>query len=84
MSLAKVQHHYGIYDDITIDQRLALVTEYRKLFRDSVALCQSLPAKVNQHGDYYAIQAAHLLLDVYQETGECMCTIPTAVYVGLI
>ena len=46
------------------------MADYRKIFQDSIVLSQSQPAKVNQHGDYYAIQAAHLLLDVYRETGE--------------
>ncbi len=59
-----------MYDSLTVDQKLKLVEEYKKMFEDGLAFGLSLPATVNQHSDYYIIQATHILLEVFEETSK--------------
>ena len=53
-----------------MEEKLSLVALYQKKFEDGLALGLSLPSTVNQHSDYYVLQAAHLMMEVYGETGR--------------
>lgn len=70
MCLTKLQHYCGVHDGKTMDQKLALVANYRQKCSDGLSLGKSLPSTVNQYSDYYILQAAHTLFEVYEETGK--------------
>lgn len=70
ITLVKLQHHCGCHRSLTIDAKRSLVQECCKKFEDGLHFGLSLPATVSQHSDFYIILAAHLMIEICQETGE--------------
>ena len=43
--------------------------ECQKWFEDGLVFGLTLPSTVNQHSDFYILLAAHLMIEIYAETG---------------
>ncbi|XP_019853381.1 PREDICTED: N-alpha-acetyltransferase 25, NatB auxiliary subunit-like [Amphimedon queenslandica] len=70
ISLFKLQRFSGHHSSLSLSEKRSLVKKCYQLFEAGLRFGLSLSATVSQHSDSYVIIGAHLMLQIFNETGD--------------
>ncbi|KAF9182060.1 N-alpha-acetyltransferase 25, NatB auxiliary subunit, partial [Haplosporangium sp. Z 11] len=78
INITRFERFIGEHSQLNATEIMALVNKFWKLYEDALPFGKDLEETERQHGDDYAIIAAHLLFDIHKETSAFNCA--TAIY----
>ena len=70
LCILKISRRLGLQDKLSQDVKLSLVDELIKRSEDALKYGKDLLNTDLQYGDEYLVMAVHLLLDIWQESGD--------------
>ncbi|KAF9188792.1 N-alpha-acetyltransferase 25, NatB auxiliary subunit [Haplosporangium sp. Z 767] len=70
INITRFERFIGEHSQLNATEIMALVNKFWKLYEDALPFGKDLEETERQHGDDYAIIAAHLLFDIHKETSK--------------